>query len=111
MDFMKKLESLLNDFSRENESNTPDFIMAEFMAWCLDGFNKAVKRRDQWYSIHPEPGWSNPDNRMREAIGATYAKACIFADEGKDIRQIEFPIIADEVIKGLTGKTTPKEQE
>lgn len=30
----QELETLLNGYSEENESNTPDFILAKFMLSC-----------------------------------------------------------------------------
>ena len=55
--FQIELERLLNIHSMENESNTPDFILAQYLKDCLDCFNAATKRRDEWYSIKSEPGW------------------------------------------------------
>ena len=57
-DFQKELEGLINSHSCENESNTPDFILAQFLQGCLDTFNTVVKRRDQWYSVELCPGRS-----------------------------------------------------
>ena len=56
-EFTKKLTGLLNRGSMENGSNTPDFILAEFMADCLLAFDRAVVKRDQWYGIELRPGW------------------------------------------------------
>jgi len=47
--FGKELESLINRYSKEKESNTPDFILAQYLKDCLDSFNKAVQRREGWY--------------------------------------------------------------
>ena len=48
--FRTKLAELINYESMENESNTPDFILAEYMADCLEAFDKAVNRRTDWYT-------------------------------------------------------------
>ena len=45
----KELSSVLNRVSRENMSNTPDFILAEYMLSCLIAFEKASNAREQWY--------------------------------------------------------------
>lgn len=50
------LREALNSHSRENQSNTPDFILAEFLIRCLEAFDNAVNDRDKWYGIKPEPG-------------------------------------------------------
>lgn len=55
-EFERQLRALLNITSQENESNTPDFILAEYLSQCLDAFNLAVVCRDKWYGIKPRPG-------------------------------------------------------
>ena len=52
----KEIESLINKHSRENDSNTPDFILAEYLLACLSAFEVGVNRRDGWYDISPKPG-------------------------------------------------------
>lgn len=47
--FRKELGNLINRHSLENGSDTPDFILARYMAECLDAFDKAVKTRTEWY--------------------------------------------------------------
>jgi len=47
--FEKKLESLLNECSMENGSDTPDFILAGYLQDCLTAFNTAMKIRESWY--------------------------------------------------------------
>jgi hypothetical protein len=47
--FQRELETLINRFSGENESNTPDFILAEFLVKCLVTWNASVARREVWY--------------------------------------------------------------
>jgi len=53
LNFQESLERLVNRFSVENESNTPDFILAEYIRGCLDSWNAAVKSRDAWYGFKP----------------------------------------------------------
>lgn len=48
-EFEKELETLINRYSKENVSNTPDFILARYLKNCLDVFNIAVKEREKWY--------------------------------------------------------------
>ena len=47
--FRKDLETLINENSMENGSNTPDYILADFLNECLNVFDKAVKERSRWY--------------------------------------------------------------
>lgn len=48
-EFRKELEKLINKHSCENGSNTPDFILARYILDCLEGFDRAVNARSQWY--------------------------------------------------------------
>ena len=49
--FEKELESLLNKHSKENDSNTPDFLLSKYLIDCLKAYNKALKNRDKWFNI------------------------------------------------------------
>lgn len=48
-EFRQELESLINKHSRENISNTPDFILAMFLVRCLEAYDQAVSDRSEWY--------------------------------------------------------------
>jgi hypothetical protein len=48
-EFYKELRNLLNRYSIENDSNTPDFILAEYLLSCLETFNTIVMQRSKWY--------------------------------------------------------------
>jgi hypothetical protein len=47
--FRIELEELINKNSMENASDTPDFVLAEFLNGCLKAFDKAVNDREKWY--------------------------------------------------------------
>jgi len=47
--FRKELEDLINKHSIENETNTPDYILSEYLMNCLQAFNNAVNERIDWY--------------------------------------------------------------
>lgn len=47
--FYRELTSLLNKYSKENSSNTPDFVLAGYLNGCLSAFNNAVNNREEWY--------------------------------------------------------------
>ena len=53
--FRKKLASLINAQSMENGSDTPDYMLAEFLFDCLVAFDKTVRRRETWYGRGPQP--------------------------------------------------------
>jgi len=56
--FTKELETLINRYSKENGSNTPDFILAEYLNDCIIHFNKAVMRRSEWYGFVDRIGYA-----------------------------------------------------
>ena len=47
--FERELTALINKYSRENDSNTPDFVLADFLRGCLMAFNIATRSRETWY--------------------------------------------------------------
>ena len=52
-DFRYRLSSLINECSLENASDTPDFILAEFLHGCLNAFDDAINQREGWYKRKP----------------------------------------------------------
>jgi hypothetical protein len=48
-EFRAELEKLINRHSMENGSNTPDFVLATYLADCLEAFDKASTHRESWY--------------------------------------------------------------
>jgi len=52
-DFQKELENLINRHCLENESDTPDFILAQYLRECLTVFKNTVRNRDIWYGFRP----------------------------------------------------------
>jgi hypothetical protein len=47
--FRRELEELLNRHSMENGSNTPEYVLGDFLAGCLDVFDRAVSIRSMYY--------------------------------------------------------------
>lgn len=52
----EELMQLLNRHSAEGVSNTPDFVLAEYLMTSLRAVEDAIKTRDSWYGISPQPG-------------------------------------------------------
>lgn len=48
-DFQTDLAKLINYYSQENLSDTPDYILAIYLVSCLEVWNKATALRDQYY--------------------------------------------------------------
>lgn len=51
----RELTSVLNRHSAENPSNTPDFILAQYLLGCLAAWNTAVQQRETWYGRDARP--------------------------------------------------------
>lgn len=55
------IKRAINCASAENGSNTPDFILAEYLLDCLAVFDKAVSAREKWYRWEMQHAASPPD--------------------------------------------------
>ncbi len=53
--FEEELERLINKHSMENESNTPDWILAQYLLSCLSAFTRATQQRETWYGHASRP--------------------------------------------------------
>lgn len=49
-DFTIELEHLLNKHGIDNECNTPDYILAEYIANTLDLFKDTKEQNENWHS-------------------------------------------------------------
>lgn len=49
----QELRQLLNRYCAENGSDTPDFILADYLMDALAAFDKAVRDRERWYGRMP----------------------------------------------------------
>lgn len=55
----KDFADVINRHSAENDSNTLDWILADYLVSCLKAFNSTSRAREKWYgkslSINGEP--------------------------------------------------------
>ena len=51
--FREDLSAIINKHSKENGSDTPDFLLAEYLGGCLAAYDKAVSQRESWYGRPP----------------------------------------------------------
>lgn len=51
----RELSAVLNRHSQENASNTPDWILAQFLLSCLAAWNAGVQQRETWYGRDARP--------------------------------------------------------
>jgi hypothetical protein len=63
MSLVEEIRSAINRNSRENASNTPDFILAAYLEACLLAFEVAVQQRETWYGRAARP--AEPKARRR----------------------------------------------
>lgn len=47
------IRKLLNGCSRENKSDTPDYILASYLMTCLNAYEVAINKRDAWFGFSP----------------------------------------------------------
>ena len=50
MNFKNELIDLINRASIENDSNTPDFLLADYLIECLNIFGRITNSRDSWHN-------------------------------------------------------------
>jgi hypothetical protein len=48
-EFRRELAAVLNRYSMENGSDTPDFALADYLIQCLQALDNAIRIRRQWY--------------------------------------------------------------
>lgn len=53
--FENELAALLNKYSQENASGTPDFILAQYLGACLAAWNTGVQQRETWHGRDARP--------------------------------------------------------
>lgn len=51
--FEDALRNLINNYCKENDSNTPDFILAKYVERQLDTLTTLILERDKWYGYIP----------------------------------------------------------
>lgn len=59
--FHEELLALINKHSMENTSNTPDWILAQYLIECLSAFDGATQLRESWYGRDPRPTETKPE--------------------------------------------------
>jgi hypothetical protein len=73
----RDLAGVLNRYSAENMSNTPDFLLAEYLIGCLANFNVAIQGREAWYNRAFRPGVLSAASSRPEAVSPKRAGARI----------------------------------
>lgn len=53
----RELSAALNRVSAENGSDTPDFVLAQYLIGCLAAFDHAVRARERWHGGVAPRAW------------------------------------------------------
>jgi hypothetical protein len=75
---------LINRHRRENHSNTPDFILSDYLIDCLRAFERAINCRDHIRCNTPPP-CDNPPPPVDWQAVATYLASALSAVPGANI--------------------------
>jgi hypothetical protein len=67
--FRKEIMQAINRCSVEGRSNTPDFILAGYLADCLLAFDRASNARESWYGVRLHPGLEKEPLKVGDAAG------------------------------------------
>lgn len=81
-EFEEKLRATLNLACAENESDTPDYILATYLLTCLDAFNHAVVAREAWYGRtarrgDSEPGFVDPESEEAKPVKIKWGRGTV----------------------------------
>lgn len=60
--FRKELTALVNKYSLENGSGTPDHIISGYLLAQLNTFEEAVNSREGWYGRGQDPRFGTPES-------------------------------------------------
>ena len=79
-DLEKELAAVLNRHSAENASNTPDWILAQYVLACLAAFATAVQQRETWYvGRDPRPAVLKEQDELRTALEKSVRLQSLYA--------------------------------
>lgn len=65
----QRIAELINEFSNENNSNTPDFVLARYLSGCLENFHTCVNMREQWHGRMAEAMEDDTEDFLRFSLG------------------------------------------
>jgi len=74
------IESAINRNSAENGSDTPDWILADYLMACLENFDNTVHARSCWYNHHCRIGSCNHIDIKEDVIAPVESKTIMEAD-------------------------------
>ena len=102
-EFENELTSLINKYSMENGSDTPDFILAKYLVACLRAFSTTVRNRDNWYGVSLYPGCGIAERLKKQGEGIEEMES---VSKNRDYWREKY-----KVLSGMLCKSTPSNQE
>ncbi len=111
--FEQELTSIINRYSKENASNTPDFMLARYLSACLENYNVITKARDSWFNInmfkratvyYPEEDRYEVIDIEENIIGGNYIEEDI-ADYLDVLNPVTIPLEDTDALKEALGIT------
>lgn len=117
-----ELKAAFNRVSAENGSNTPDWVLADFVTAVVKAFDTATRVRESWYGVKLAPGQVRPSDEdavalVFQALGE--ASMCwenpdgagVFQDvRAADIGRRLVQALGFEVPAGWERKVAPQDQ-
>lgn len=100
MDFITDLTKLINKHSRENLSDTPDFVLAKFLDSCLRAFEQVINDRI-WYRPLPE---TNEKIKPTAVFNATELSDPTVKLQGMNPQEEAVNILAQEILLMIKRK-------
>lgn len=100
MDFRTNLSALLNAHCMENGSDTPDFILAQYLTNCLAAFNTATEQRERWYGRKdaPVPADAEPSEPRSDIVTAQHDETCMMWTGPRNQLPARFNIVPVSVV-------------
>ena len=93
----KAISEAINSVSAENGSDTPDFILADFLTDCLEAWNTAIKRRNDWYA--PKALAPAPEESVSLHPAIKVIKEKMSPEKAEEVKKIRLLIGEDELEK------------
>ena len=96
--FRLGLEELINRHSKENESNTPDFILANYIIAALKAFDDSVNARSNWYANNRRV--SN-QTLLKAKIQPEMSSSLTNSDISRHYRDFEFHLCVNDIASAM----------
>jgi hypothetical protein len=68
-DMQRAIERAINRSCGENDSNTPDFILGQYLMDCFDAFTACSVAREKWYGKHLSIEGTPPETAQPKGEG------------------------------------------